>query len=333
MSEAAAVAFNLSRTPSPIWTPVYWSAAFMSVNTANIASLLYERQDIPLSPEEEFLYDITFRRSGMRKIQFKRLIDAGKVVTFDPNHVIFEEGTVNNNVYILISGTVVVTVRGEYIATVCADDVGAFLGEMQLLESFMDHATIHTTLRDTSTNNASTTSAGNASTGHYATKSVLTKKASESEESQSRVKHNTVTVSHDSPVVAIEWDSNYLLTVLEEQDELATAMRSVLLSTLLKKLRRTSVQQENLNEDHYFSNMEKYLSTGHITELQKKEIQKLAIEGSISLRFHYDCLKDLSWTEQEYCAGRKFVVPVINTEVAAGGSKRVLNVSDVVDKE
>lgn len=303
LSEGAAVAFNLSRLPTPIWTPVYWSAAFMSVNTVNIAQLLYDRQDVEFTGEEGYLYEMTFRKSGMRPIQFKRLIDAGRVVTFQPGDVIFEEGTVNNNVYILISGAVTISVRDEFIASMSGDDVGAFLGEMQLLESFMDHAHIHTTLRDHNTTQGNSGS-GNVSTGHYAAKSVLTKKASD-EPAVERLKLNTVTAVGEVPVKAIAWDMNHLLRVLEEQDELAASLRSVLLSTLLKKLRRNSTQQENPTEDCYFGMMQKYLSTGAISSQQRQELRQMAHNNFISMKFHYECLKDLGWTEYEYITGKK----------------------------
>jgi CRP-like cAMP-binding protein len=289
----------------------------MSVNTFNIASLLYDRQHIELSPEEEFLYDITFHKSGMRRIQFKRLIDAGHIVNFNSNETIFEEGTVNNSVYILISGSVIISVKDEFVASVKATDVGAFLGEMQLLESFMDHAHEHGTA-DQVHNTKGTSGQGNASTGHYSGKSVLAKRASDT--ASVRVKQNTVTVAQEGPVRAIEWDMQHLLKVLEEQDEMAASMRSVLLSTLLKKLRRSSGSQQNLNEDFYYSQMEKYLRNGIITAQQKKELLQVATDGFISLKFHYDCLQDFGWSEQEYMAGRKLTATsaVASPNPAAG---------------
>ena len=270
----------------------------MTVNTYNIALLLNDRKDICLTDEEEELYNRTFRKSGMRPAQFRRLMDGGKTRSFKNGEIIFREGDVSSTVYLLKTGSVLVSVRGEHVATVDSKDIGAFIGEMQLLETFGDHAT----LQHHSSSSTPKPTTGNASTGVYSgkTSGALLKPA----EGGGHRKHNTVTVTDAAGVDTVEWDMEHLLQVLEEQDELAASLRSVLLSTLLKKLRRSSMHNSQ-NDELYFQFLNQITKSGTISAEDREALLKKANDYCISLRFHTQCLSDIGWSEHEFAVGKK----------------------------
>jgi hypothetical protein len=75
-SSVAAIPYFMLQ-PTPLWTPVGWTALFMLINLYHIVRILLERRPVRLTTDEQRLYDLTFSRLAPR--EFLRLIKGQEI--------------------------------------------------------------------------------------------------------------------------------------------------------------------------------------------------------------------------------------------------------------
>lgn len=101
--------------PTPLWTPVGWTTLFMMINLYHITRILLERRPVKFSPDEQTLYDLTFRNFAPR--EFLKLLKVGKWETACQGDQIFSEGDLIKQIVVPISGSVSALQRGRKVAT------------------------------------------------------------------------------------------------------------------------------------------------------------------------------------------------------------------------
>jgi CRP-like cAMP-binding protein len=266
VSSCTGIYFNLSRKPVPIKAPVYWSCLFITANLFNIGKLLYERSQVVLSESDEALYAKHFMPAGMRPRQFKKLLDAGKWTSYDANHHLTVYGEPQPKVFLLLKGTLHVSIRNERVNTITeANPQQCFIGEISLLES-AEAANSHTSQT----------------------------------ELQPIPSSATVVVAPESSAECLEWDKTFLVTALKEKSEFAARLRSVFLQSMLKRLQRGNVDADESHRQTYAILLRACVAEGTVGPAQKRAIEQYASLQGIDPAWHADCLRTLDWTPQEW---------------------------------
>ncbi|MGD1983613.1 MAG: hypothetical protein PVF93_06875 [Chromatiaceae bacterium] len=100
--------------PTPLWTPVGWTALFMAINLFHSTRILLERRPVKLPVDEQRLYDLAFQNFEPR--EFLRLVKFGKWQTARPGDQVLGEGVGISQISVPISGTVSVKREGQEVA-------------------------------------------------------------------------------------------------------------------------------------------------------------------------------------------------------------------------
>ena len=90
--------------PTPLWTPVGWTALFMAINLYHITRILLERRPVKFSDDEQRLYDLTFLNFAAR--DFLKLLKLGEWNTARQGDNILTRGQPIEEIAVPISGTV-----------------------------------------------------------------------------------------------------------------------------------------------------------------------------------------------------------------------------------
>lgn len=115
---------------SPLWLPFRWNLLFVFINLFHIGLILdRERRSNLISPVEKRLYDRVFLSTGLRRVDFMKLLKAGKWEPFSVGEKLTTEGRSNNNVYLIEHGHAQVIVNGLQVYELSSDQ---FVGEMGL---------------------------------------------------------------------------------------------------------------------------------------------------------------------------------------------------------
>jgi CRP-like cAMP-binding protein len=111
-SSVAAIPYFMLQ-PTPLWTPVGWTALFMLINLYHIVRILLERRGVRLTADEQRLYDLTFSRLAPR--EFLRLTKLREWRTAARGETIFEQGQKIERLIIPLSGAVAASQDGRTI--------------------------------------------------------------------------------------------------------------------------------------------------------------------------------------------------------------------------
>jgi hypothetical protein len=97
----------------PLWTPIFWAAAFIIVNGVGIVRVILERHPVVLGQREEELYRVAFR--SIEKREFLKLASLVRWVDLSPGELIIEKGQQVSNAIVLISGEIEAVLSGKAI--------------------------------------------------------------------------------------------------------------------------------------------------------------------------------------------------------------------------
>jgi Popeye-like protein len=125
-----------------LWPPVIWAMVFTAINLFQIARIYLERRPVTLSPDEQMLYDLSFKT--LRPREFVSLLLAGQWKDAAPGEQLLAEGEQASSVCIPIKGSVDVLRRGERLGMFRPGDlVGtalALTGEPSSVEARVSEA-------------------------------------------------------------------------------------------------------------------------------------------------------------------------------------------------
>jgi hypothetical protein len=93
-----------------LWPPVFWGAAFMTVNAVRIIALAFERRPVVLSDREEQLYHLAF--STVEKREFLELVTLARWTDCSPGEVILRKGQQIPDAIVLVSGEIEAVLNG-----------------------------------------------------------------------------------------------------------------------------------------------------------------------------------------------------------------------------
>lgn len=199
----------------PLWIPIRWNTLLLGINTVMIASLLIEQQQADnMSPTLEIIYrEGCFEKRGFSKVEFLRLFDKAKQVSFQRGTKLASDGEENKTLYFVTQGSIVIERKGKRIALLTCNH---FIGEM----SFLNHL-----LGDDETNPASNAGSGSGS-----------------QLNNNNTKHSSssTTASADAvvedDVVAYIWDFDGLKDYLGGEREVCNALSAYMNHDLRAKL-------------------------------------------------------------------------------------------------
>jgi CRP-like cAMP-binding protein len=136
-SQAFAIPYFMMQ-PTPLWTPVGWTALFMAINLYHITRILLERRPVKLSSDEQRLYDLVFRNFGPR--EFLKLSKVGKWETGRKGDLIFSEGGYITKIIVPINGSVSAQQSGRKVATLAPGElIGAGIALTHQISAFEAH--------------------------------------------------------------------------------------------------------------------------------------------------------------------------------------------------
>ncbi|HSC06359.1 MAG TPA: cyclic nucleotide-binding domain-containing protein [Steroidobacteraceae bacterium] len=125
-----------------LWPPVIWAMVFTAINLFQIARIYLERRPVILAPDEQMLYDLSFKT--LRPREFVSLLLAGQWKDAAPGEQLLAEGERVSSVCIPIKGSVDVLRRGERLGRFRPGDlVGtalALTGEPSSVEARVSEA-------------------------------------------------------------------------------------------------------------------------------------------------------------------------------------------------
>lgn len=260
--------FQLTRVPVQSYVPIYWSCCFMAVNIYKIVELLVERRTVRLTEAEEDLYCRHFQRSGMRPTQFQRLMENSVARAHKSGAIIAEEGQeMPKTVVLLTNGTVRIQKNKEDIYVVDASKPICFLGDTHLLN-------------------------------------LADKKQGIKEEEE--IPALWATAIAETPdgedINVIEWDNEYLLSLLTSNSEISHTLRTVLTQSVIQKLVGVG---GGAAVDKYTTLLSACAADGEVNVLEKKLLRDYAESHQINGDVHNQCLQRIGWTPAEFERGRK----------------------------
>jgi CRP-like cAMP-binding protein len=113
-----------------LWPPIFWGAAFMTVNAVRIIALALERRPVVLSDREEQLYHLAF--STVEKREFLELVTLARWTDCSPGEVILRKGQQIPDAIVLVSGEIEAVLNGRTIIALrpgqLIGDAGAYSG-------------------------------------------------------------------------------------------------------------------------------------------------------------------------------------------------------------
>ena len=113
--------------PTPLWTPVGWTALFMAINLYHITRILLERRPVRFTADEQRLYDLAFRNFEPR--DFLKLLKLGKWKTAQQGDNILTRGQAIAQIAVPISGTVAASQDEKMVAQLHPGElIGAGIG-------------------------------------------------------------------------------------------------------------------------------------------------------------------------------------------------------------
>jgi CRP-like cAMP-binding protein len=126
---------------SPLWADIIWCSIFIVLNSYQLIDLIRERRTLQLTPEEMDLHRNVF--SVLPKMDFKKLVNAGKRTLVPAEAVIIEEKQHIDCLFLLVKGRAEV-VAGGNVVSYLAD--GSFAGEISFLTGNPTSAKVITTM-------------------------------------------------------------------------------------------------------------------------------------------------------------------------------------------
>jgi hypothetical protein len=138
-SSLASVLYMFAQ-PEPFELIIFWNLVFIVINIFQIANIIYNKRQLPLSPEEQFIYNKVFFSTSQRI--FKRLISIGEEFSYPKDTAIINEGDAVKYLYLIAFGKVEILIEDNVIARCHRGD---FLGEMSFITDGPATATVRVT--------------------------------------------------------------------------------------------------------------------------------------------------------------------------------------------
>lgn len=114
--------------PSPLWSAMFWQAAFFVINGVNLTILLLERRPVILTEEQQRLHLMTFHRMSPREML--KVLRIAQWHELESGEAMITEGDFINRLMLIYEGTARVTLEGRFKAHL---GPGEFVGEMSYL--------------------------------------------------------------------------------------------------------------------------------------------------------------------------------------------------------
>jgi hypothetical protein len=130
---------NLASDAGPVWSYLGWYGLFVTINVVQAVLLIYRRNWLGLSKDEQVARDLAFGR--LDPVSVKRLLRAGRWFSLPRGRVLTVEREVPKRVLLITGGEATVTLGGRRIAKVSA---GRFVGEISFLNDGAAGATVVT---------------------------------------------------------------------------------------------------------------------------------------------------------------------------------------------
>ena len=127
--------------------PFSWAAVFGLTNAYNIYLILEERSDkVTMTKDEQALYEEHFLTHGVTPKQFRMILDKSEVVKVPKDQIIVRANQQLDAVFLVVSGRTEASILGRHLTYASSlpgnsvrqkgGDSGAWIGEIQFLESF-----------------------------------------------------------------------------------------------------------------------------------------------------------------------------------------------------
>ena len=127
-ASAFSIFYNYFIPPIPMWIAIFWNGVFIVVNLYHIASLIYEKRPVKMSPKDRELYDTMFK--SMSPVEYLKITKLAKWKKFKKNAKIITQSKPVKDLHLIYNGTVDVVVGIEPVAEL---KDGQFVGEMSFL--------------------------------------------------------------------------------------------------------------------------------------------------------------------------------------------------------
>jgi len=112
----------------PLWLPFRWNVLFLLINSGWIAYLLKLNYDANhLKKYENWLYEEVFALSGMKRVDFLKLVRGGELKIYNKGDHVTTQGTKSFWVQVLIEGSAAAKVDGKKVYVVTP---GNFISEL-----------------------------------------------------------------------------------------------------------------------------------------------------------------------------------------------------------
>jgi hypothetical protein len=125
--------------PEPLWEAIGWNLVFLTINVAQIKTLLLERRPVTFRDDEQKLYKLVFR--SLRPREFKKLLAIGSWEDRPAGEKIVASGKELDRIMVIAEGRAAVRIGGR-TAVELGD--GKFIGEMSFLTAQAPAADVET---------------------------------------------------------------------------------------------------------------------------------------------------------------------------------------------
>jgi hypothetical protein len=112
----------------PLWSALFWQGCFLAVNLLNLLILLFSMRATNFDKDEDLAYEIKF--SDLKPYEVRPIFKYAERMSFAADHVLLEEGSQNDKLFLILEGKCKVIKNDTEIAVL---GPGHFVGELSFL--------------------------------------------------------------------------------------------------------------------------------------------------------------------------------------------------------
>lgn len=136
LGSGSQVVWVLAVSERPFVT-AFWHSVFVGINAVMLLRILFGERAVRLSEEERELHETLF--AGLTRLEYMKLLRAGRWQTLEPGSVLTQQGRELGSVMLISSGSARVEAGGRTIAHIRD---GQFVGEMSFTSGGPATATV-----------------------------------------------------------------------------------------------------------------------------------------------------------------------------------------------
>jgi len=133
------IPYHLYNFQNPLWNSIIWVGIYTSINSVMLFLLYLERRPVPMTEQEENIYDLTFK--SIKPRAFKKLIEQARWENLGPDVNLVTRDTELKDLFLVVQGKAEVVLKNGANKDI---PMGGFIGEQSFITGSTTSADVST---------------------------------------------------------------------------------------------------------------------------------------------------------------------------------------------